>query len=256
MSTLLENSALILCLIVGTTFSALPAHAQSQNSPAVQQPGVPASGGSIDAPEGKNPPEPQQKRIFGIIPNYRTFPSMLHYKPLTSGEKMKIAAQDSFDRGTFALAAAFGGEGQLSGSNPSLGHGFAGFGRYFATAYGDFAIGDFMTEGIFPSLFHQDPRYFRRGTGATGSRMLYSVGQLFRTRGDSGRMEFNISEIGGNAAAVAISNAYYPENRDFNDAIVKLGTQIGVDMTSNLLKEFAPDWYRHFSRKHDQSANR
>ncbi len=203
-----------------------------------------------DAPSGTNPPEPQVKRIFGIIPNYRTFPSLLHYKPLTTSEKFKIAAQDSFDRGTFVLAAVFAGEAQLTRSNPSFGNGAAAYGRYLGTAYADFAIGDLMTEAIYPSLLHQDPRYFRRGQGSTASRFGYAIGQLFWTHTDNDRMQFNFSEIGGNATAVAISNAYYPENRDAKDALVKLSSQLAVDVAANFLKEFSPDIYRRVLRRH------
>ncbi len=31
---------------------------------------------------------------------------------------------------------------------------------------------------------------------------------------------------------------------------MKLGQQLGVDMVSNILKEFSPDIYRKFARKH------
>ena len=32
-----------------------------------------------------------------------------------------------------------------------------------------------MTEVIYPSLLHQDPRYFRRGTGSVWSRVGYAA---------------------------------------------------------------------------------
>jgi hypothetical protein len=60
---------------------------------------------------------------------------------------------------------------------------------------------------------------------------------------------FNFSEIGGNAAAVAISQAYYPENRTATDAASKLAVQVGVDMASNILKEFYPEVRRLLQRK-------
>lgn len=190
----------------------------------------------------------ESKRIFGIIPNYRTSPSFANFQPVTPKDKFKIASQDAFDPGTAVLAAAFAGQAQLTSANPSFGQGVAGYARYLGTAYADFVIGDYMTEAIFPSILHQDPRYFRKGTGGKWSRLGYAAGQIFVTHGDSGRSEFNYSEIGGNAAAVAISNAYYPDNRNAGDAVVKLGTQLGVDMASNILKEFWPDILGRFSR--------
>jgi hypothetical protein len=107
-----------------------------------------------------------------------------------------------------------------------------------------------MTEGIYPSLLHQDPRYFRRGKGKFLSRLGYSASQIFITHGDSGHTQINFSELAGNSTAVAISMAYYPENRDVGDAVSSLGTQLGVDMVANILKEFAPDITRKFSHKH------
>jgi hypothetical protein len=131
---------------------------------------------SPDAQNEINKPLRESKRILGIVPNYRTSPSLQNYEPLTPGEKFKLATEDSFDRGTIALAALSGGEGQLTNANRSFGQGAPGFGRYFGAAYGDFVIGDYMTEAVFPTLLHQDPRYFRRGTGSGWSRLGYAIG--------------------------------------------------------------------------------
>jgi len=199
-----------------------------------------------------DPDESNSKRIFWIIPNFRTSATLQPYKPIAPAEKFKIAREDAFDRGTVALALLFGGEAQLSNSNPSFGQGVKGFAHYFGTSYADYVIGDYMTEGIYPTILHQDPRYFRRGKGSVLSRLAYSAGQIFLTHGDSGSTQFNFSEVMGNSTAVAISMAYYPENRDVGDAVSKLGTQLGVDMASNILKEFAPDIRRKFSHKHER----
>jgi hypothetical protein len=193
--------------------------------------------------------EPEPKRILWVIPNFRTTQIPANYTPISVGEKFKLATQDSFDRGTIALGMLFGGEAQLSNSNRSFGQGVRGYAHYAGTAYGDFVIGNYLTEGVIPSLLHEDPRYFRRGTGTTWSRVGYAARQLVWTRTDSGGSQFNFAEVGGNAAAVAISMAYYPENRDARDGASKLGSQIAVDLASNLLREFIPDLRRKFARK-------
>jgi len=194
-------------------------------------------------------PQPESKRIFWIIPNYRTSPSLVDFEPLTVRQKFKVASEDAFDPGTFALAGIFAGEAQLNNSNKSFGQGAAGFAQYYGTAYADFAIGDFMTEAVFPSLLHQDPRYFRKGTGSGWSRLGYAMSQIFITHGDSGRTQFNYSEIVGNSVAVAISNAYYKDNRTAGDGVSALGVQLGVDMGANVLKEFWPELERKLHRK-------
>jgi len=190
------------------------------------------------------------------VPNYRTSPSIQDFEPLTTGEKFKVASQDAFDRGTVALAAIFAAQSQLTNANRSFGQGAAGYGRYLGAAYGDFVIGDYMTEAVFPTLLHQDPRYFRRGTGSGRSRLGYAMGQIFWTHRDSGEVQFNYSEIAGNCVAVAISNAYYANNRTASDAVSKLGMQIGVDIAANILKEFWPEVERKlpWRRRHDPNA--
>jgi hypothetical protein len=143
----------------------------------------------------------------------------------------------------------FGAEAQLTDASPSFGQGVRGYAHYTSTAYADFVVGDMMTEAIFPTILKQDPRYFRRGTGTGWSRLGYAVGQIFWTHADTGRGQFNYSEIAGNSAAVAISMAWYPENRDAKTGVSQLGNQLGVDMASNVLKEFWPDLERKLSRK-------
>lgn len=204
---------------------------------------------AAQAPSGDQPEEPESKRILWIIPNYRTSPSLDHYEPLTAGEKFKVASEDAFDPSTGVLAGVFAGEGQFNNSNRSFGQGAAGYGRYFGGAYADFVIGDFMTEGVFPTLLHQDPRYFRKSKGSGWSRLGYAMGQIFVTHSDTGRMQFNYSEVVGNSVAVAISNAYYSDNRDVGSNVSSLGVQLGVDMAANVLKEFWPDLQRKFRRK-------
>jgi hypothetical protein len=80
------------------------------------------------------------------------------------------------------------------------------------------------------------------------------MGQIFWTHTDSGGSQFNYSELIGNSTAVAISNAYYSDNRTASNAVSKLGVQLGVDMAANILKEFWPDFERKFSRKHHHTS--
>jgi hypothetical protein len=218
-------------------------------------PDAPLQPGTTKASNSSGSAQVESQRIFGIIPNFRTSPSLKDYKPLPPADKFKLAAQDAFDRGTIVLAAFFAGESQLTHATPSFGQGVAGYARYFGSSYADYVIGDYMTEAIYPTLLHQDPRYFRRGTGTGWARLGYAMGQIFWTHKDSGGTQFNFSEVIGNSTAVAISQAYYPDNRTASDAVSKLGTQIGVDMASNILKEFWPDVARKFGRKHRANQN-
>ncbi len=161
--------------------------------------------------------------------------------PITAKQKFTIAAKDSFDYPLVGLAAVIAAWGQADNSHPEFGQGWAGYGRRVGTAYADQAIGNMMTEGIFPSMLREDPRYFRRGYGGVWSRTWYAATRVFVTRTDAGGTRFNFSELLGNAAGTAISNAYYPDTRDVADNVQKLGSQIGIDAASQVLKEFWPD---------------
>ena len=188
-----------------------------------------------------NPPEPADKRIYGVLSNYRTAGAMAVYRPITTREKFKIAEGDSFSWNIFLLSAGFAAMAQLENTNPSFHQGVKGYAHYYWTAMVDQALGNYLTEAIFPSLLHQDPRYFRLGEGSAGRRIGWAVKQIFWTRKDNGGYEFNYSEIGGNALATAISNAYYPDSRTVGDNLQKWGTQVGTDLISNILKEYWPD---------------
>jgi hypothetical protein len=76
------------------------------------------------------------------------------------------------------------------------------------------------------------------------------VGRIFITRTDSGRPQFNSSEIAGNLVAAGISNAYIPaQERSLTNTLTNWGTDTGWDTLSNLAKEFWPDVHRFLKRK-------
>jgi hypothetical protein len=161
------------------------------------------------------------------------------------GEKFKLGLEDSFDYYAYPAAGIFAGIGMWQHQTPSFGQGAAGFGRYYGTAFADQTIGNMMSESVFPVMLRQDPRYFPMATGGFGKRTWYAISREWITRNDNGKLGFNYSELGGNAAAVAISNAYYPaENHTVSNNAYKYGQQIGLDAFFNILKEFWPDMRR------------
>ena len=189
-------------------------------------------------------------RVLGVLPNYRTADGSLPFQPISVRRKFYIASKDSFDYPVYPLAGAFAALYQLDGQNPSFGQGMKGYGKRFAAAYGDQAIGNMMTEAVFPVLLREDPRYFRAGQGTTSHRTGYALTRVFVARTDKGRWNFNYAEWIGNSAAVAASNLYYPKDtRHLRDNAQKLGMQIATDAFSQVLKEFWPDWKRKLIRK-------
>lgn len=195
-------------------------------------------------------PADDDKRAFGLFPNYRTAEASAPYSPLTVKRKFEIGALDSFDFPTVLFAGVVAGIGQMADYNPSFGQGGKGYARRFGTAYGDQAIANLLSESVLPSMLHEDPRYFRRGTGSGWSRTGYALSQIFVTRTDSGGKRFNTSEIFGNAMGAGIANAYYPDGRHWGSNLGRFGGLIGFDAASQILREFLPDIRRKLFQKH------
>jgi hypothetical protein len=240
--------------------AAFPQDDGGQSAIAPQQPGQQAPP-TTDA-TGAQPAhdqEPPDKRVFGVLPNYRTANETAVYTPISVRQKFVIASKDSFDYPLVLLAGAIAGLGQLTNQNPSFGQGLAGYGRRLGTGYADQAIGNMMTEAMFPTMLREDPRYFRRGYGSKWSRAWYAATRVFVTRTDTGGHRFNYSEVLGNATGGAISNLYYPDGRNAADNALRLGEQIGVDSVSQVLKEFWPDvkhWLFHRHKEPDDASLR
>jgi hypothetical protein len=217
-----------------STLPDAPSSSQTQASP------------SIAAQDGQKH-EPSKNHIFWIIPNYRSDENPAEIKPLTPGAKMKVALDDSFDPSAFLVAGIFAGLSMAQKQYSSFGTGAQGFGKYYGGAFADQAIGNIMSEGLFPVVLHQDPRYFVKGRGGFWKRTGYAMSREVITRGDDGHNHFNTSEIAGNGVAAGISNLYYPTaDRSFGNTANKWGQQIALDTFFNVAKEFWPDVRKKF----------
>ncbi len=200
------------------------------------------------------PSKPPEKRLFGVVPNYRTTDASAPYVPLTPRQKLGIATHDSFDWPSYPLAAVMTFAMPDPKETRSYGTGWSGFGNRYIRSSADQIIGNMLTEGFMPTLLHEDPRYFRSGTGTFWSRLGTAITQIVVARKDSGGRTFNAAEFLGNAIAVGISNSYSPNLRSSSSSTEKLGLMIGTDMFSNVVKEFGPDVKEHLFHRHHQGT--
>jgi hypothetical protein len=196
----------------------------------------------IAPPENALPgPEPVSTRLFGVIPNYRASETLETYKPLTTAEKYHIAFEDSFDRPNFFLLAGYAAQSQVAARGFHHNGGMPEFAKFYARGFSDQIIGSYVTDAILPSLLHEDPRYFRLGTGTFWRRTYYAASRIFVIRRDNGRPGFNITEIAGNIGVDAMTTWYYPESQSAAEGMERFGMQLGNDAIANLLTEFWPD---------------
>lgn len=200
-------------------------------------------------------PAPQQTtlinhRLLGVVANYTTVETQDQVGSLSAATKFKLTAKTMTDPVTVSFLAGIALLGQARDSDPTYGQGFSGYDKRFATFYADTAIGTLMTSSVFPTALHQDPRYFQLGHGGTRRRLLHAVGSIFVARSDRGALQFNYSQILGNAVAAGISNMYHPEaQRTLENTLSVWGTDTLLNMFCNVAKEFWPDFRRKLRKR-------
>ena len=178
-----------------------------------------------------------QQRIVGVLPNFYVVYER-NAAPLTPKLKFHLALRFLVDpvtnAGFVANAAIYQANGYPSYSQDAKGF-LQRLGATYAGGYTNVLIGD----AVLPSLLHQDTRYFYQGTGTTKSRLLHAISSPFVIQGDNGRRQFNFSGIGGNLAAGAIANAYYPDkDRGLNLVVRSALIGAGGRMVNAVAQEF------------------
>jgi hypothetical protein len=189
-------------------------------------------------------------RIFAVLPNYGTVETANTLQPLRTGQKFRLATAGVFDWAAYPFNGVLAAIGQAKNDPESWGQGWGAYGKRYGASFADNGIGTYMTTAVFPSMLHEDPRYYQMGKGPFTRRFSYALSRLFVTRTDSGSTRYNYSETIGNATAAAISNIYHPdEDRTAGRNAKTLGFLILYDGLSNELKEFWPDIRRKVFHK-------
>jgi hypothetical protein len=171
-----------------------------------------------------------------------------HYKPgvilcsLELKDKFLLFVRDSYEPIVFLNSAFNAGLEQADNDDPTFGQGAAGYGKRFAADFADQASFRFFKDFAYPSLFREDPRYYRMGQGNGGKRLLHALGHAFVAHADNGNRMFNFSEWLGTASAVSLSNMYHPGNqRGFAPSARGVGYDVLEDMGFNVVREFWPE---------------
>jgi hypothetical protein len=175
------------------------------------------------------------------------------YKPgailcsLEPKDKFILFVQDSFDPISILTAGFNAGLDQASNQDPTFGQGSTGYGRRFAADFTTQTSSRFFTDFVYPTIFSEDPRYYRLGQGSAGRRFVHALQHTFIAHRDNGAHMFNFSEWLGAASAVALSNAYHPgHGHGFGPAAEQAGYLIIWDAGFDVLREFWPEIARKF----------
>ncbi|MBE7158347.1 MAG: carboxypeptidase regulatory-like domain-containing protein [Rhodospirillales bacterium] len=181
----------------------------------------------------------EHQRLAGVLPNFFVSYTWTA-QPLTAKQKYRLATHTVFDPGNLALAGLVAGVQQADDAFPGYGQGAAGYSKRFGADLANLAIGTYLGGAVLPSLFHQDPRYFYKGTGTKKSRFVYAVSRAVITRGDNGHQQPNFSGILGDLSAGAISNLYYPASDRQGATLFVENSILGIagDALTDFVQEF------------------
>jgi hypothetical protein len=193
-----------------------------------------------------------KRRVAFVFPDYGSVPEVPKLvAPLSVKQKFQAFAGETLDPAVLLIAGATSGISQWGDFTPNYGQGWGAYGQRFGADLASIASANLLSEAVLPSLFHQDPRYFRKGTGSVRSRLWYAMTQPLITRGDSGRTMFNYSRIAGYAGSLAISNAYLPDvNRTASANASRFGIGFGLSMAVNVVREFSLSRFIAIGSKH------
>jgi len=210
-------------------------------------------------------------RLFYALPNFLTLQQGGKLPPLTVGQKFKVVALGTFDPVQYPWWGLLAAISQADDGDPAYGQGWIAYAKRYGTTAGDSSVENFMVGAVFPSILHQDPRFYQSSSGGYVHRAGYAISRIVVTRTDSGRSQFNYSEIFGAAVAATIStysyhprgtyistptnpHLYIPSERTLANTTSTWGTQIGLDTVTIVIKEFWPDVQRKMSHKSRHSA--
>jgi len=194
--------------------------------------------------------EQEHQRILGIMPAFNAANAGTAV-PLSPGQKFRLAFKSATDPFTFAFASVDAGINQFQDDYHGHDQGVAGYSKRFGASYLDTFNGTMIGNAVLPVVFHQDPRYFRKGSGSVMSRLGYAALSTVRCRGDNGQWQPSYSNLLGNLAAGTISNLYYTEE----DRGVGLTFQRAMVVSAEgaigaVILEFWPDISRKLANRH------
>lgn len=181
------------------------------------------------------------KMANNFVPG-RQLPDAPSYVPLTSKQKFELFLTHSYSADMFVGTTFDALTAQATGAYPEYGGGMAGYGHRYAAALVTAEASSLFGRWLFPTMLHQDPRYFRSGRGNVGNRMAYAASRVILTRSDDGRTVINSSLILSLLFTSALANGYIPyRDESVAGTIENSLNGLGARAQTNLLNEFWPD---------------
>ena len=165
---------------------------------------------------------------------------------LTVRDKLLFPVHETFRWSTPAALLYSGWYGILRDNNPHFGVDAAGFGERLGSSAIRQEGSRFFSDGFFPILFHEDPRYYRKAYGSYSTRAFYSISRAVVTQRDSGGSGFNTSKVLGRGFSAALTQAYYPQASIAPRVVF---TTWGISLTQLAAADFFDEFWPDVKRK-------
>ena len=176
-----------------------------------------------------------------FIPS-KPLPDSPAYTPLTSRDKFEGWAHHTYSA-DMLLGTVFDTMIlQATGAYRDYGGGMEGFTKRYGTQLLSNEAGSLFGRWFFPTVLHQDPRYYPSRQTNIFDRMAYAVSRTVITRSDNGNNVFNSSLILTLLFTSALANGYKPNYEEsFPATMANTFAGLGAVAQVNLLNEFWPD---------------
>jgi len=181
------------------------------------------------------------KMARNFVPG-QPLPDAPSYTPLTSREKFDVWLKHTYSVDIIEGAAFDSLILQATGGYRDYGGGMGGYSKRYGTTLMAAEAGSMFGRWLFPSVLHQDPRYFPSHETNVFDRMAYAASRAVITRSDDGRNVFNSSLVLTLLFTSALANGYKPNyDESFQATLANSAGGIGTAAQMNLLNEFWPD---------------
>jgi hypothetical protein len=187
----------------------------------------------------------EKQRLLAVIPDFYTS-YVWNAAPLSTKQKFSLSLHHTFDPTVFVGVSLTAGIQQARNDFSGYGQGAQGYAKRWGAQFANGRTSDILSTAVFPSLFHQDPRYFYQGSGSTWSRAKHAVSYAFVARSDSGHPMPNYSYFLGDLSAGALSNLYYPSaNRGVGLVFTNAAIGVAGRAGQGLVREFV---FKHLTK--------
>src|SRR5262249_7306144 len=246
---LVIHARLATCLCI--SMACVPCLAQTKGSG--ENPKLPEAPSASNQKDQAGPaalPQGSHDSLEILYRRSRVFPDLATSKePLTPAKKFKLFVSNSVSPLSVGGSLLSAGISQARNSHEAYGQGGEGYGKRLGASMAKSASNQFFGTFVFPTIFHQDPRYFPLKDASFDQRAKHALRKVIITQTDSGGEAPNLSRLLGFLAAEGLANTYLPEDeRTVGSTFKRTGRDIGIRAGTNLMREYWPTIFKRLQR--------